>query len=97
MSDTAIDIIVCDEEYEFAAKKIDEYCNYLCGVISDYCLSLDMIMQDAIVDNKIDEKIKNIVVQMRLCQTKIERVGKEVPVKCRQYIKDIDKADSFLY
>ena len=56
-----------------------------------------MIMQDAIVDNKIDEKIKNIVVQMRLCQTKIERVGKEVPVKCRQYIKDIDKADSFLY
>lgn len=91
------DVIVYDEEYEYAARVIREYCNTLVNIIDAYKNCINTVLNSAIKDEKITNALKNVVFQVDSVKEEIISIGSEAATSCKGFVSAIDLADDFLY
>jgi len=90
-------LLIYDWEYEDAAKYIPEYCNALLGRIEKYNQCIQEVTETAIQDQAITNSLLSLAAMVKSLEQQIYNVGEELKTNCGIYIKEIDKADKFLY
>lgn len=96
MADSS-DVIVFDEEYSFAANEISDYGEALIKLIDGYTQNIEIILEDAVKDEKISEKLRAIIELLTPLKPHIESICKEAQSLCTSYVAEIDSTDQFLY
>lgn len=91
------DILVFDEEYNYASKEIVAYCDELVHMIEIYSKSVNIVLEKAIKDEKISANLREIVTKVDSVKGEIKSIGKQAANICKNYISEIDTADDFLY
>lgn len=91
------DVIVFDEEYKYASKKINEYADALTKMISEYSICVNHILDEAIEDEKISSDLREIVEQVQNVMADIKTTCADASKVCFDYIVEINDADDFLY
>lgn len=90
-------LMVYDEEYEAAAKYLREYCDSLLQLIDSYENIVNVILNNAIKDEKISKTIRDRVEKIKTAKTEITEVRDTVPGMCTLFVSNIDVTDDFLY
>lgn len=90
------DLIVFDQEFNYASKQIREYGNELTRRMNRYCEIVLTIMNAAIQDELITAQLTELV--DKVMRARIYLGSAEGAAKaCTSYVQEIDKADQFLY
>lgn len=88
---------VADNEYIEAGKLIDDYGDELQALMIKYCLCVKHISENAINDQRLKRKLSILCREVNDLREPLSDVTKEAAKMCKKYVKDIDKADKFLY
>lgn len=91
------DVIVFDDEYIYAAKEVKGYSDALVKKIDAFVRDVNVILEKAINDKEISSKLENLIVEVESVKGEIEASGQSVSKACKDYVKEIDAADQFLY
>lgn len=91
------DVIVFDEEYRYATKQIMGYSDALTKMIMEYLICVNIILSEAIQDEKISSELRGIVEQVKSVIGDIRTICDEASKTCFMYVSEINVADDFLY
>lgn len=91
------DVIVFDQEYTYAAKQIKDYCAVLVELMESYNNCINDVLENAIKDKKITEKLQGIVSAVEEIKPSVETIGEQASDFCGNFVSEIDIADKFLY
>ncbi|MBD5096185.1 MAG: hypothetical protein HDT40_04115 [Lachnospiraceae bacterium] len=91
------DVIVFDEEYVYASMLIKKYGDELIKMIKAYSRCVDIILDEAIKDEKISSALREIRIQVKSVIRDIRITCDEASKACTDYIIEIENADDFLY
>jgi len=91
------DLIVVDEDYTIASRAVDEYCTFLNKAIHNYVLTMDAILDEAVKDELISKKLKQLVEQVRPMVSTLEGIQTSLYTDIAGFITEIDDTDNFLY
>lgn len=88
---------VADNEYIEAGKLIGDYGDELQAMMVKYCLCVRYIAENAIMDQRIKSKLSVLCREVNELREPLSDATNEAAKQCKKYVKDIDKADKFLY
>lgn len=91
------DVIVFDEEYQFAAQQIENYCDALYKMMDSYSKNIKIILEYAIRDKEISTELNELVDKVEYIKPQIKSIGNNASSTCRDFVSKIDEADKFLY
>lgn len=91
------DVIVFDEEYKYASKEIKRYACALINMIIEYSICVNIILDEAIKDEKISLGLSGIEEQVKSVIGDIGTICDEASKACFEYVLEIEDADDFLY
>lgn len=91
------DVIVFDEEYVYASVLIKKYGDELIEMIKAYSKCVDIILDEAIKDEKISLALGKIRMQVKSVIRDIRITCDEASKACTDFIIEIEDADDFLY
>ena len=95
--ETDKDVIIYDAEIKNAAIYINNYCNALTELIESYNVNLTYVVNNAIKDQKIANKLSNIASHIGSLKGHLAEIAVETQNICSLYLTEIDNADQFLY
>ena len=93
----AQDLIVVDEDYNFAAKELQEYCTFLKKAAGDYRDIMDRIIRDAVKDELIANGLINIHFRITPIADEIDAIGAALSADATSFVGEIDAADDLIY
>lgn len=91
------DLIVFDEEYDFAKKEIKEYGESLAKLMNSYVCKVKYVMDSAIKDELITEALQNLIEQINPLMSIVNEITQQISNDCESFVREIDAADDFLY
>ncbi len=91
------DLIVFDQEFNYAAKQIRNYSDALNHRMDKYTSILREITASAIQDELIVARLEDLASAVEAVRTQVEGAGKTAGRLCTSYVQQIDEADRFLY
>ena len=91
------DLIVFDEEYSIASRRLREYSSALNEMLADYIETVRFINQAAIKDRRVSERLERLVGKAETLKNDLSTATEEVPGTCSSFVSEIDEADQFLY
>ena len=97
MSSNSNGLVMYDDDYMAAATYIENYCSSLAGIINAYANSLQDIVENAFVDQKVCSALSSLAVQTASLMDVITEIGETAANASRGFIESVDAADSFLY
>lgn len=91
------DLIVFDDEYQYASTEFDDYCQALINHMDSYCEIMNSIVSEAVMDEKISANLKSLISGVEEAKKHIENERNDLRENCKTFVEKIDEADSFLY
>lgn len=93
----ANELKVLDEEFWGTGAWINAYCAELAKRIEQYSQSVCSVADQAIQDNLISAKLKNLASQAAELVPDLVEIGAGTQKRCAQFVEKIDTVDQFLY
>jgi len=91
------DLIVADENFQFASKTIKNYGHFLNIHLGAYEWILNEVVNTAIRDKQITEKIQKLLENLSGIKDTIKTVSDMIGRYSIDFVEAVDKADKFLY
>lgn len=90
-------LIVCDDEYLTAAYKVESLGDFLTEASTYYSKIIQYILDEAIEDDVMSAGFSRILSQIEPTADAMSAIKTAISEDLKNYITDIDEADSFLY
>ncbi|MDO4453837.1 MAG: hypothetical protein Q4B90_05010 [Eubacteriales bacterium] len=93
----AEDIIVADENFQMASEMIRKYGEFLNLHLGAYEWILNQVINSAVQDEQITEKLQNILENVNGIKEVIKSTAEVIGQQSVSFVEAIDEADKFLY
>ena len=91
------DLMVFDEEYEFAKDYLINYSKELTGRIDSFNSALETLLEIAVKDEAITQELRKLIEELNGLKPLIDETVSSAASDCSSFVSAIDKADQFLY
>ena len=91
------DVIVCDEEFEQAASTVSDVCSQLEDLLRGYLFVMDQVTKVGAMSGKTGEAMKDYVSAAKELKGLLPLLAEHNSLICRDFVRDIDEADRYLF
>lgn len=88
---------IADQEFTTAARKLAGYASALDSDLRDYLNAVRTVYEEAIQDELIRSRLVELCNQVESLRAPLNSIVNQASKDCKTFIKEIDKADQFLY
>ena len=88
---------IADSEFKSAARKLSNYAEALDSDLKDYLNAVRVICEEAIQDQLIRSRLSSLADQVESLRGPLNSIVSQASKDCKTFVKEIDKADQFLY
>ncbi len=91
------DVIVCDEEFEQAAGTVSDVCSQLEDLLRGYLFVMEQVTRIGAVSGKTGNAMKAYVSAAKELKGVLTQLAEHNSLICRDFLRDIDEADRYLF
>ena len=88
---------IADDEFYSDARKLTNYASALDNNLRDYLAAVRIICDEAIQDQLIRSRLLDLCKQVEGVREPLNSIVSQASKDCKTFVKEIDKADQFLY
>lgn len=88
---------IADEEFSSDARKLVNYASALDDDLRNYLNAVKLICDQAIQDQMIRSRLLSLCEQIESIRAPLNSIVSQASKDCKAFVKEIDKADQFLY